>query len=173
MTTRIPEMIMERRQALGLIVEHSATMESTLRSAFCSLVGSKYATIVAGGQPVGWLIEQCKALADANLEIDSAQRDDIKAALESCRAANEQRNSLVHGVKTASRMSDGSLQTIRSRRGNREPMVEPWTPATIREVAVQLAKADLQLFGAMQRAVSSKLMVMDSALYWERQPGGG
>jgi hypothetical protein len=104
--------------------------------------------------------------------MDAVQRKDVKDALELCRAANERRNSLVHGVKTGSRVSDGSLQTIRSRRGNRGPMVEPWTPATIREVAVQLVQADLQLFGAMQRAVSDRLMVMDQALYWERQPGG-
>lgn len=172
MTTGIPDVLAERLQALGLIVERSATVESTLRSAFCSLVGSKYAAIVAGGQPVVWLIEQCKALADANLEMDAKQRDDIKAALDLCRAANERRNSLVHGVKTGSRVSDGSLRTIRSRRLKVDPAVESWTPAAIREVGVQLVKADLALFGAMQRAVSDRLMVMDQALAWERQPFG-
>jgi hypothetical protein len=158
--------------ALGSVIEWSATMEWTLRSAFCSLVGSKYAAVVAGGQPVVWLIEQCRALVDANLEMDSVQRQDIKDALRLCREANERRNDLVHGVKTASRMSDGSLRTIRSRKMSIDPKIEPWTPATIGEVVGQLAKADSLLTGAMQRAVSSELMVIDQALVWERRRFG-
>lgn len=49
-----------RLAALGQVIESSAFMEYTLRNAFCSLVDSKYAAIVAGGQSVNWLIEQCK-----------------------------------------------------------------------------------------------------------------
>jgi hypothetical protein len=169
MATELPDVLSDRLQALGLIVEFSATLEFTLRSAFCSLVGSKYAAVVAGGQPLVWLIEQCKALADANLEIHAVQRQDIKDALKLCREANERRNDLVHGVKTSSRVSDGSLRTIRSRRMTIEPKIEPWTPATIRELAGQLVNADSMLMGAMQRAVSDELMVIDQALAWEQQ----
>ena len=40
----------ERRAALGLVIEWAAIMEEILRFSFCSLVGSKYAAVVAGGQ---------------------------------------------------------------------------------------------------------------------------
>jgi hypothetical protein len=61
-----------RLAALGQVIESSAFMEYTLRNAFCSLVDSKYAAIVAGGQSVNWLIEQCKALADVHHDMDRA-----------------------------------------------------------------------------------------------------
>jgi hypothetical protein len=48
--------------ALGKVSESGTTMEWVLRLAFQCLVGSKYAAVVAGGQPVGWLIAQCIAL---------------------------------------------------------------------------------------------------------------
>jgi hypothetical protein len=45
-----PDVITARLIAFGQVVEWSASMEDILRSAFCSLVGSKYAAILAGGQ---------------------------------------------------------------------------------------------------------------------------
>ncbi len=51
--------------ALGRITESSTTMEWVLRLAFCCLVGSKYAAVVAGGQSASWLIDQCDALGPA------------------------------------------------------------------------------------------------------------
>jgi hypothetical protein len=172
MTSGLPDVLSEKLIALGLVTEWSATLESTLRSAFCSLVGSKYAAIVAGGQGTAWLIEQCRALTDANLEIRADRKQAIMDALQLCHEANQRRNTLVHGVKSASRASDGFLQTSRSRRGSDEPQLEPWTPATIRQAATALARADGQLAGALQNAVSAQMMVVDYALAWERQRRG-
>jgi hypothetical protein len=142
-------------------------MERNLRSAFCSLVGSKYAAVVCAGQSVNWLIEQCRALVSVNLELTSEHQDAIRAALAACAAADKRRNVLVHGEKTASRVSDGSLMTIRSRLRTIDPQIESWTPATIREAAGEQVTAGLQLFGAMQSAVSPRVMVLDNALAWE------
>ncbi len=45
--------------ALGRVVLSSATMDGLLREAFCALVGSRFAAIVAGGQAaVARLIDQ-------------------------------------------------------------------------------------------------------------------
>jgi hypothetical protein len=40
----------QRRAALDLVIEWAAIMEEILRISFCSLVGSKYTAVVAGGQ---------------------------------------------------------------------------------------------------------------------------
>jgi hypothetical protein len=45
-----PDVITPHLIQLGMLVEVSANMETVLRSAFCFLVGSKFAAIVAGGQ---------------------------------------------------------------------------------------------------------------------------
>ena len=45
--------------ALGSVFEQSARMEWVLRSVFCVLVGSKYAAIIAGEQPLTWLLDNC------------------------------------------------------------------------------------------------------------------
>jgi hypothetical protein len=168
--TREPDdVITARLISLGSVMESSAFMEYTLRNAFCSLVGSKYAAIVAGGQPVSWLIEQCRALTDAHRAMPRQHREAIKAALERCRAANERRNHLVHGVKTASRAGGSAPGTVKSRSGTRTPAVQTWTPDTIREAARELLQADLALSGAMENAVSPKLMVIGDAFGPEEQ----
>ena len=77
--------------ALGKITESGTTMEWVLRLAFCCLVGSKYAAVVAGGQSAGWLIEQCDALAEVNREITEESRKLLRAALSACRSASQQR----------------------------------------------------------------------------------
>ena len=164
--TREPDdVITARLISLGSVMESSAFMEYTLRNAFCSLVGSKYAAIVAGGQPVGWLIEQCGALTDAHRDMPRQHREAIKAALDRCRAASERRNLLVHGVKTASRAGGSALGSVKSHNGTtRTPAVQTWTPDTIHEAARELLQADLALSGAMENAVSPKLMVIGNAL---------
>jgi hypothetical protein len=142
-------------------------MEHSLRDAFCALVGSKYAAIVADGQPVNWLIEQCKALTDAHHDMTDEQRAAIKAALERCRTANEQHNHLVHGIKTASRVPDGTLNTVRSRNRTHIPTIQEWTPASIYAAAGELLAAGLDLHGAIHNAVTPEMEVIGDALGWE------
>jgi len=167
-----PDHVTMQMISLGEVVQWSATMEATLRDAFCSLVGSKFAAIVAAGQSTVWLIEQCRALAGAHREMPEAHREAIKTALDRCAAANERRNHLVHGVKTAVRVSDGALKTIRSRTRRYEPAVQDWTPATIHEAAGELALAGGDLFAAIQAAISPQMMVISDALAWEVRQAG-
>jgi len=164
-----PNVVTDRLIALGKVIEWSASMEQILRDAFCSLVGSKFAAIVVGGQSASWLIEQCKALTDAHQEMPPEQREAIKAALQRCAAANELRNHLVHGVKTASRIPDGALQTLRSRNRTYARAVLSWTTASIGQAAGELLNAGLALFGAVQHAVTPEMMVIGDALGWENR----
>lgn len=162
----VQRIIEERLIALGTVIEWSATMERTLRDAFCSLVSSKFAAIVAGGQSAVWLIEQCRALADAHAEFSDADKQAIKDALQRCKEANERRNELVHAIKTASSAPDGSLQTIRSRLRSHSPVITTWTPAEIRNAGAALLRADLGLFGTVQQVVSPEMMVIGDRLGW-------
>jgi hypothetical protein len=109
--------------ALGAVVMSSATMEGCLREAFCSLVGSKFAAIVAGGQAVAWLIDQCEALTDAHRDLPELTRKAIRDALRNCREANGRRNDLVHGLKAPSEMG---LETIRSRKNTYVVTSKEW-----------------------------------------------
>jgi hypothetical protein len=165
--------VTERQVALGMVTEWSAMMEDVLRGAFCALVGSKYAAIVGGGQSVTWLREQCDALTKAHSEITAEQRKAIRAALVRCKAADEDRNALVHGVKTYSREDgDGGLRTLRSRFRQYEPQVRDWTPTTIHAAAQEMAEAGWDLFEAIEAAVGPELMDLGNALAWEHQARG-
>jgi hypothetical protein len=148
-----PAIQTERRVALGLVIEQSTIMEDCLRTAFCSLLGGPYAAVVAGGQGAEWLIANCKAVARVHRGITEDQRAAIKAALEDCSAANQRRNTLVHGLKAAGRATDGSFFTFRSRKGSHRAEREPWTAAETQSVAAALWQAAVSLTETMEDAL--------------------
>jgi hypothetical protein len=158
----------ERLLALGSVLIAAGALEDLLRDAFCALVGSKFAAVVAGGQGADWLIGYCKALVEAHMELPEASKESVKAALQLCRSANERRNRLVHGAKTVSSQQDGTFQVHRSSRHQYKLHVEPWTPAQIGDVAEALGHAHEKLFTAMLDAVGPEDMAMLSdLLQWE------
>jgi hypothetical protein len=142
-------------------------MERTLRSAFCSLVGSKHAAIVAAEMSAAQLIDLCKALVKAHREIPEPKRAAIINALTLCSNANVKRNTLVHGVKTGVTEHDGSFKTISVRRRDYKLAVKVWTPETLNAACQELGRADIELFGTVQAAVSPEILVMDETLAWE------
>ena len=154
--------------AVGSVVTHSATMEWVLRSVFCSLVGSKYAAIIAGGESLSWLLDNCKALVKANLEMTPEQIADVEAALTACREANDRRNVLVHGL---SRPDDGpgGVEKARSRRRTDVPSISQWTVDSIDEVGYQLVCATGLLLKAVQDAIGLEAMGINQALARERR----
>jgi hypothetical protein len=157
----------ERLLALGSVIEASGTMEDLLRDAFCALVGSKFAAVVAGGQGADWLIGCCKALVEAHVEFPEAHRESVKAALQLCRSANERRNRLAHGANTISSQPDGAFQVLRSRRHQYKLHVEQWTPAEIDDVAAALGHACEELLTAMMQAAGTDMAVLGDQLEWE------
>jgi hypothetical protein len=81
--------------ALSKITERGIAMEWVLRPAFCCLVSSKYAAVVAGGQSSSWLIDQCDALARINREMTEEGRKAQRVAPLACRSASQQRDTLI------------------------------------------------------------------------------
>jgi len=160
-------MLTERQIALGSVIIASGAMEDFLRDAFCALVGSKFAAVVAGGQGADWLIGYCQALVEAHVELPVASRESVKAALQLCQSANERRNRLVHGAKTVSSRSDGSFDVLRSRRHQYKLHVEQWTPAQIDEVAEAIGRAAEELLTAMLNAMGQDMAVLSDQLEWE------
>lgn len=162
-----PDYLDMQMRLLGQVIYWSSVMERTLPSAFCSLVGSKYAAIVAAEMSAAQLIDLCAALVKAHREMPEPKRTAIIDALTLCASANIKRNTLVHGVKTDVTAHDGSFKTIKVRRRDYKVAVEVWTPEALNAACQELGRAHIELFGAMQAAVSSEIMVMDEALAWE------
>jgi hypothetical protein len=105
----------DRRTALGALLDESAQLEYVLRMAFTALVGSKYAAVIAGGQDATWLIENCKAITKVHREIKDADRSAVLCALSACSQAYELRNRMVHDAWNPQDQA-GRMHTSRSRR---------------------------------------------------------
>ena len=152
--------------ALGGVAVSATTMEHFLREAFCSLIGSKFAAVVAGGQAVAWLIDQCEALTGAHRELPRATRDSIGGALRLCHDANGRRNDLMHGLKAPTEIG---LETIRSRRHTHVLAKKAWPLSEIKAVSHDLAVAGFGLHAAMVDALGQEVVDVGEAL---RREGG-
>jgi hypothetical protein len=67
--------------ALGRIVDAASKLDTALRTMFCTLMDSKYAAVVAGGQMTGWLLDNCKAVLAAHSELDDGDRAKLEELL--------------------------------------------------------------------------------------------
>ena len=157
------EIEIKQAAALGVVIKASAHLEDGLRDAFSSLVGSKYAAVVAGGQGTEWLVDNCRAVLKVHREIAPDNKSPIDSALLLCKAANARRNELVHGVKTEGNW-DGSLAILRSRRLTHVVTMQPWTLREIYDVAQALWDAAIDLWEAMKSAVSPQTMALGQVL---------
>lgn len=166
----------ERHAAFGLIVEFAASMEYSLRSCFCALVGSKFAVVLLDGYvSTSKLIAECKALANAHREVPEAAREAIIAALDECARANTQRNELTHSMKMA--MSLGApdiVYLVTKTKGKLKPeqairslVRTDWPVVKIRETALAMGSAGLAARHAVNSALGDKAMSLDQALAWE------
>ncbi len=159
------ETVVQRWQSqlvsVGMIVNQAAMLDRVLEQAFCALVGSKYAALVASGQNTSWLTEHCKVLADAHAELPESARQAIAEALKACSAAAGQRNSLVHSI-----VMGGGLDVVMAVKGARKShkvTVTQWTLDEIRGVADKLIRAEHALAGAAESAFGSDWM-----RFWEQ-----
>jgi hypothetical protein len=142
-----------RYAALGQLVEEAAVMEIALRMAFCVLIGSDYAAVVAGGQETHWLIEYCDALARHRPDLTSSQRDAIRTALHACREANRDRNRLVHDAWATG--PDGAPASFQGGRGSYQITGRTWTSAAIRAVGDAIASGQRALLAAVEDALGA------------------
>jgi hypothetical protein len=154
--------------ALGKTTEAGTVMEWVLRLAFCSLVGSKYAAVVAGGQSASWLIDQCNALTDINREMTEDSRRSLRAALTECKEAGQKRNALIHGGKAP--LPDGRILTSLSKRHTHLPREAPWTLDTIEAVSHAILKAARELVTAIEDSLSLDVLAVADDLDWDFPP---
>jgi hypothetical protein len=159
----------ERLKNLGLVVDNGGALERTLRDAFCSIIGNKYAAVVAAAQPAEWLLANCRRVLAAHHEITGEHRANILAALDACEDANHSRHELITGTRTASAAPDGHVRTTRTCKTGCETDGEASLPEDIRKVAHALSDADNKLFCAMQQAVSPEVMVIGQLLAWQQR----
>jgi hypothetical protein len=118
-----------RYAALGQVVEAAAVMEIALRIAFCVLIGSDHAAVVAGGQETHWLIENSDIVARQRTDLTVTQREAIRAALHACRNANRDRNRLVHDAWGTG--PDGTPAALLGGQGSYEISGRTWTATAI------------------------------------------
>jgi hypothetical protein len=156
----------ERYIAIGTIAEFSAGMEWYLANAFCALLGSKYAAVVAGGQGADWLIENCRALVNVHRELTEAQRTEICDALTDCKEANRQRNILVHSLQGRPG-PDGSITTLKGKYRSHVRVAQSWTLDQIRDVALQLLASGPLLDSAIAHALGPEAAAVGMTLTWE------
>jgi hypothetical protein len=145
-----------RYAALGQVVEAAAVMEIALRMAFCVLIGSDYAAVVAGGQETHWLIESCDTIARHRADLSTTQRGTIRAALQACRDANRDRNRLVHDAWGTG--PDGMPAALRGGQGSYRITGRTWTAAAIFTARDAIVDAQRVLLAAIEEALGATRM---------------
>ncbi len=155
----------ERLRNIGLVVDRGNRLERTLCEAFCSIVGSKYAAVLAERQSAKWLIDNCRAVLDRHREITGEHRANIGLALDVCDGANKRRNDLVHGIRMATAAADA--QSAAS--NGAESQSDVWPAEMILEVADEISAADTKLVCVLRNVFSPEAMVIGAALAWEER----
>jgi hypothetical protein len=84
-----------------------------LRILFCTLVDSKYAAIVAGGQSANWLIENSTAVVNVHSDLGEDDRAIFKGLLIRASAAYRSRNRYIHDAWVTG--SNGDFSQLRSK----------------------------------------------------------
>jgi hypothetical protein len=161
----------QRYAALGRLVEAASSLEAGLRSTFCALVGSKYATIAAAGRSVDDLIETCSALTKANREISEPGRDEILSALRRAKPANARRNRLVHDVWVFGH-PDGAPRLMKSTRGDHTLPITSTSVAEVEQLSQTLLGIEFDLHDALVREVGPERATIESQLRWEESQSG-
>jgi hypothetical protein len=159
----------ERRNALAQVVENSVLMEVMLRAAFCALMGSKYAAIVAGGQDASWLIGNCRAIVKFHRELPEDSKAAINDALKACLDAYERRNLLVHAWWDSRESAAEAIVTRKSRRRTFEDLIQRWTVDEIHAVVESLEDALEMLFAAMVAGMGEESMDIGNELRREER----
>lgn len=149
--------------ALGRIVEEAATLEMALRSAFCALVGSKYAAVVAAGQNSAWLLERSQDILKVHREIQDDKRKELREALIECKAANTQRN-MIHNVWGYG--PGGETSRIASVWGKHELRVSRTTVEDVEAIDQQLVQCTSRLTRAVTQAFGVQAST-ETQLRWE------
>lgn len=157
----------ELQHALGGIVLEAAYLERVLRTAFSALVGSKYAAVIDGRLTAATLIEDCEQIARRHTGITEPARATLLAALRACREVNRERNRMIHD--TWATRPGNVMVTLHGGRKSHDVMVTARTLSEVHEVAEQVAGAAHDLSAAMDTALGSGWVLVETEL--RQEPG--
>jgi hypothetical protein len=164
-----PHKIIERNDILmmklGKVTQQSALLDQGLEVAFCALVGSKYAVIIASSQNSDWLNRHCVGLVNAHRELSEDQRTALMAALKQCSKAAAQRNELVHAIFAAG--SDTNYLRVKGGRATHTVTVALEPLWKFDDVISDLVGADHTLRLALTRAFGAEPLKLWTQLRME------
>jgi hypothetical protein len=152
-------------QALGRVIQAASSLEHCLREAFCTLVGSKYAAVIVGGDLAGSLIDKCKALTEAQREISASQKQRIKDLLALCAAASQARNRLVHDMWAFG--PGAETHQLRRERTGYGLSQRPVTTEEIERIASDLTTTSVQLGLALSSIFGPERTTLEAQLRWQ------
>jgi hypothetical protein len=135
-------------------------MDRMLEMAFCALVASMYAVILASGQNTSWLIDRCQDLAKADTDLDETERAAIDGALRGCRAAGKRRGDLVHSI-----FEGGDIDSVMAFKGSQKSHRVTVTRVTL----IELSDVVSDLVGAGQQLMRQVIDALgtQSLLFYE------
>jgi hypothetical protein len=151
-------------RGLGRVVRAASQLDHSLRTLFSALVGSKYAAVVAAGQPMEWLCTSCIALLKAHREVAPEDKEKLAALLRDAKAAAKERNRLVHDLWAYG--ADGMF-LMRSQRGTHELTAKPVTLEEVEAVERGLTRVSVALDHVVADALGDEALTLEAQLRWE------
>jgi hypothetical protein len=156
----------EQLKALGRVIQAASLFEDSLRGAFCSLIGSKYAAVIAGSEQASNLIEKCTWLAKARMEIRDDQKNGILSALSKCKDANGKRNRFVHDVWAFG--PNAVTHLMRRQRLGYQITAQAITTEEIDQLAGDLTSSSSELLNILFDALGPEQATVEAQLRWEQ-----
>ena len=137
----------------GRVVCASSMADVTVRRAFCGLLGSKYAAVIAGGRMMSDLIQMSTAIVKVHREMSESDRVEVLNALRDCSTANEPRNRFIHDQLAY--LDDRVIQ-VRSQRLRYDDQLSFASIDDIRNAAESITQASGRLVGKIVGALGDE-----------------
>jgi hypothetical protein len=151
-------------RALGRAVQEASKFDSALQTAFCALVGSKYAAVVAAGQTTDWLSDYCTALAKVHRELAPEYKTKFLELLKEGKDAAGRRHRLVHDLWASG--PNGTI-LLQRRRRTHEYSTRAWSLKAIESVTRDLTRATVDLELLLIHAFGPEAVTVEAQLRWE------
>ncbi|BDT92479.1 hypothetical protein IFM12275_24550 [Nocardia sputorum] len=139
--------------ALGTMVRLAASTEFNLQGTIRLLVGGEYTSLVTSAMPASGMIDAIKRILDVGA-VDATRASELAEVLTRCRAAFQQRNRYVHGMRLAA-TNNAVILTNNRRNGMFDPH------AMDQEAILELA-AEFAFLGHEISTWTYRLFVLDA-----------
>jgi hypothetical protein len=149
---------------LGSLIRSASMAEQELRSLYCALVSSPYATVTASGQMTNWLIDECIALVKVRVDLTEEQKSDLLGLLSRVKALAAQRNRFVHDVWATG--PDDSPTLIRSNRRSHQWTFQPVALENLIECGRGFTECTIRIGTWIFQALGITAVGMEAQLRW-------